>query len=445
MTSQLLKNRTTSENLKYKTVTFRKAGKARFVVVASIVDGWNRLQEVPKLIDVASISILDPIQTTTSPIILTKKAFRDYDDILTPALPTEVEITTNTATYSGLLVKRNASSVNVITSVGLLEITMPYILRYTTCLQDRCESVIPRVNLFFEVNQSNSQPVQELNLTFAAGGFSWDSNYKAVIDFDRKLLTSFTGQISVSNETDLALQNVTVSFLSKTDENNYQRPGVAMMTRSAQFSTEQTNAGSAIYRLQEPVTILEKSLSSFNFVNFKSLPVTIEVRFDILQRPKHPVTVVKFKVPESAVDGIPGGVVECWDGTTWLTDTQTPMAAPSELVILHLGENAFLSLKIEMTINQLEEQETQNYAVRRSLYNVNVSIKNNSVRRQLIGAYHPIDKEVKDLKVSNGVKAEVISRVGGIETHDDLGIRIHFTIPALEPKASFNFQYSVTA
>jgi hypothetical protein len=422
--------------LTYKTVTFRKNGNSRFVASASIIPGWNRLQEVPKLLDVSSISILDP----ASPLKISMKAFRDFEALLEPSMPTEVEVVSATnQMYSGLLVKKTPTVVSLVTDKGLVEISAPYVLSYSRCLSGDCRSVVPRVSLYFENIPLDTS--ERVDLTFVAGGFSWEASYKAILDLERHTMLSFVGEIQCRNDTDLLLDNVEVAFMSKSDEESYGRPLMAMaVQRSANYvSSEQTMAGSAIYRLNQRVRIPEKSLASFKFVEFGDFTVSVESRFNILQQPTHPLTMVKLQLPSDIVDGIPAGPVECWDGTTWLATSHIQMTAPDQWMVLNLGENAFVTLKIEMVVNRIEDSVETNRTVERSLYKVSVSIENRSKYLVYLVPYHPIDREVKDLKVTPKLL------INEYTPFDGSGKEIQFTVPAMKPDTTFAFEYTMTS
>jgi hypothetical protein len=421
--------------LTYQAVTFRKSGNSRFIVSVSIISGWNRIHEVPKLLDVSSVSLLDPL----SPVKLTMKAFRDYNALLEPSMPAEVEIITTNSTYDGLLVKKTSTTVSLVTNTGLIEISAPYVLSYIGCPQNSCKSIIPRVSLYFE--NLNLTDNHRVDVTFEAGGFSWSANYKAIFDFERQVLLNFSGEILCRNDTDLLLEDIEASFMSKSDENEYPHLMMAMaVQRSASYaSSEQTAAGSAIYRLPNRVRIPEKSLASFKFIEFGGFNVKIKSLFNILQRPLHPMTIVKFDLPNEFTDGIPAGSVEIWNGTTWLADSQLPMTAPGQSITLNLGENAFVILKVDVSVNNFEDSANSDQRVARSLYKVSVAIENRSQYMIYIVPYHPIDREVKDLQTTPSLLITEFTPSDGSTK------QIQFGVPAMKPNSSFAFQYTMTA
>jgi len=457
-----------NSTLKYRSVIFRKNGESRFIATCVIGEGWNQVQEIPRLIDISSISLLDPNSTYN----LLQKAFRDYEDTMTPSMPTAIEISQNQNNYHGLLVKKSPNCVSLITDEGLMEITSPYILRYTKCLQGQCEPIIPRVNLLFS-NMPTNENIKftgdmETELTFTSEGFSWDASYKAIFDFDSGLMSSLSCDISCSNKTELSLLGVEASFLSKSDEGNrYRHMPRAMMSQTTmaapRFSSEQTVTGGAIYKLDTSVNIPERSTSSFNFVKFLNIPIVTIIRFNILERPKHPNTVVKFVIPEEMIDGIPTGNTECWDGKTWLSNSEIQMAAPKDSVTLYLGENAFINISTGV-ISNLMAEEVENdeddisdgsvrvvgdhggYAIRRSIYYVSVTVKNNSQRKVKVVPYHPNERKVKSLKVTQQIPAKspvLINLVTPLDnSDDDLGNRIEFDIQELAPGEEFKFAYT---
>src|SRR5579885_321307 len=405
-------------SLKYEHVTFRKSGNSRFIVIYDVVPGWNQIQGVPKLIDVSSISIVD----LKSRFFIKTKAFRNYDDILTPSLPTEVEVERPSnmdpgLIYKGLLVKKDPQVVSLLTEEGLIEVTAPYILSYKNCGKEYCRSMVPRVNIEFISELKTSEP---LRLGFEAEGFSWDASYKTIVDFNNRVLSELNCEISCINQTELSLENVKVSFMSKSDENNRQivRSAQAMMA-SPRFSSEQTSAGSTLYHLNDLVNVPERSTSIFNFFRLINIPVDIDIKFNILEQPKHPKTFVRFRVPKQLVDGIPSGMIQCWENKTWLNNSYIPMSAPNDLIILNLGENAFIKLTINVHETPLKDNQT---SIEEVLYRIHVRIDNNSSGPIKIVPYQLISGGARDIK--SDIKYRIID--------DDIGNRIEFNeIPVL--------------
>jgi hypothetical protein len=115
------------------------------------------------------------------------------------------------------------------------------------------------------------------------------------------------------------------------------------------------------------------------------------------------------------------------------------MTAPDQWMVLNLGENAFVTLKIEMVVNRIEDSVETNRTVERSLYKVSVSIENRSKYLVYLVPYHPIDREVKDLKVTPKLL------INEYTPFDGSGKEIQFTVPAMKPDTTFAFEYTMTS
>lgn len=435
--------------LTYQSVTFRKNDSSRFIGIAPLQAGWNQLEVLPRNVDVTSISLVDP----DSNLSLLRKGYRQYNDTMTPSMPTPVKVTQANINYTGLLVKKEGNSISVLTNDGLLEITEPYILRYTECLAGQCEVIVPRVNLFLENQQDPaSLTTTPSELTFESTGFSWEAVYKASLDLDRQTLKVLSCDISCVNQTELSLINVNASFLAKPDENRYHmrsRSLMAQASMASNFSSQQTTAGSAIYSLDQKIDLPEKSQSVFNLVRFVNIPILTEIRFDILSKPKHPNTIVKFVVPQEMVDGIPAGEVECWDGRTWLANSNIPMSAPRDTVTLFLGENAFINIQTGIISSLMQEEVTVDddgteYKIRRTSYIITVRIKNNSQRTVQVYPYQTYERKIKSLKIENqsSNSPPIMLTMITASDNDDLGNRLQFNLPELAPQDEFVFAYS---
>jgi hypothetical protein len=421
-------------NLKYKSVIFNRNGSSRLIASADLVPGWNQVQELPKSADISSISLMNPDLN----LIIKKKLFRDYEDTMTPSMPTEVTVSHGDQSMSGLLVKKDQQSISLLTeNEGLLEITQPYILKYTTCHQGQCEPIKPRVNLFLESLLETNEPISR-DLTFTAQGFSWEASYKLIIDFSKEIITRLISEIQISNQTNLNLENVNVSFLAKAEDRRI-RPRALEVTMAQPISSEQTQIGSVLYSLEDPVTVYERSLASFTMFSISDLPMKEVISLDILARAKHPLTKIHFEVPEELENGMPDGKVECWSDI-WLADDHIPMAGPGEEIKLNLGENAFIDCDIEIETTEVKETKTENKEqeeIERTQFKINVSIKNRSNRKiSNMVAFQRINREPKlfqFLTESQPIHAKWEKN------------RLLFTIPELEKDDEFSFMYSVIA
>lgn len=505
------------KTLTYRSVLFRKTGESRFIATATVIQGWNIVQEVPKTINIESVSTLDPYDTVS----ITKRAYRMYDDTMTPSMPTNVIVQQGGREYEGILVKRFPDGIGVITQDGLTELSIPYNLKYTSCMKSQCKPILPRIGLYFESNineelvpvasnrgsalapvctpgpnvtcstgtirksptlsirPSSSLPVADtdrqfsnesssVDLTFSADGFSWSAFYKAFFDFTAKYIVYLSADISCVNKTELPLIDVDASFVSKSDEVGvYEyRPRAmaagATMSRMSQAtpSSEQTTIGSTVYTLGYKVTVEEKSTSTFNLAILKNIPMVSHLMLNIADRPDHPYTIVRFTLPEKVKDGLPAGPIECWEhnnkqsNTTqsnkWLTNTNMPIAAPGEEIILELGENSFVEVNVSMTINRLREEniskeveseETDDFGnaiqvIQRSSYKVSVTIVNRSDRNVELLPFHPIYREPTEFQSS--LDAHVATPKHG-------GLRVEFKMLELKPNDKYTIQYSMIA
>jgi len=486
--------------LTYNLVTINKAGKSRFAVSTNIDSSqlnsnvWIKIQEVPKSIDISSLQLLNESRDLYR---ITKRAYREYDDIVTPVIPTRVSVTSKhsietpndniidnstDASYDGLLVKKDNSTgiVSVITDTyGLIEITPPYVLQYTECDLDHCSPVYSRVNIkLVPINTNNNskeiisiEKDRIIKLGFEADGLTWKAFYQCFFDFDLKLITSLTGDIEITNDMELGLTDVEASFTSTV--NNYNeysdndsggyRPRAMLASQSKLVSapssspyddndSSQNFIGATTYSLKELIDIPEKSCSTVNLLRVKNLPMQSFLMLDLLSRVTRPKTLVTFKIPKEFINGVPGGKIEAWSTENnkkengrdvWLGNMSMPVSGPEEEVILNLGENQLVECQVTIAYDNIETENIDNNSDKskrnRTKYTVEAKIYNRSSRSIKIYPYQRLSNDnTDDISTLKG------NYNGKVVNDKKAGLRLEFDLPNIMSGNFIILKYSIT-
>lgn len=410
--------------LKYTKVIFDQSGNSRLIAEIEPEEGWVQAYDIPETVIPTSITVLK----FNADWSITKKYL---ESTLLPNRSKILTVEHNNNVYTGKLLKQTEDSIFLNQNDNnFLQITRPYVLSYDTSISNSNEinnTGLYTVDLFFHKLKSN--PSKFVDITLTATGFNWNASYKIAINFKTNKITYFQCDVQITNDTNLALTDVMVELVSKSEIEYNSRPRAMATFRSTKSSqnveSEQTNIGTTIFKFKDQETISDKMISIIPLVKLEkqeTIDCEIKLMFEISPNNKHPSTYAMFKVPNKFEDGIPYGPIECWDSETndWLANTSIPMTGPNEKIILNLGENGLVNIDVDMQSNRIKEEQSPKDSVEineannndnndnndinviedRTKYKVKVSIRNNSKKNILIYPYHPYYQKVTMIKFS---------------------------------------------
>ena len=423
--------------LNYKEILFRSNSNSRFIVsLDNPQNGWNSVKELPRTVKIETLSVLNP----NDKFSITEVNYKDYSSSITPDLPSAVKITQDKETKEAILLSKTSESIIVLWNNKLLEVSKPYTIEYDKCSNANCELIYSGVDILLSENVNSRVVNKNLDMTFEAGGLSWEAYYKIFIDFDNSKIEELSADIVCKNNTGLDYLEIVGRFMAEPERYRTRSLSMAAMSSMPEnVNSTQTNTGSAIYTLKNKISIPKESTCRYNLIRLINIPTEIKLEYNILSQKQHPETIIKFNIPKELTDGIPAGDVEFWDNKTWLSTNHIPMAGPNDEILLSLGQNAFVRTRTSVLTKRLKDkiikdENGMEREIMRTAYFVKVDISNYSVRPISIIAYHPLDGIIENYrsKLTSNVRKD-----------SDGNERLEFSFKDILPNSSANFEYEL--